>query len=120
VIDMQRGHKLAQPASFDIATQVAPEGPCVDPGRALVPAAPSHRRPARSLPGLSPTSLIASVEEVAAADGADWLIWGNVGDRPVLFALEASAAAEMMGSMAKHETATAIVEPWQVMLERLD
>ncbi|HZL15313.1 MAG TPA: hypothetical protein VFC97_04350 [Verrucomicrobiae bacterium] len=117
---MQRGHKLAQPASFDIATQVAPERPCVDPGRALVPAAPSHRRPARSLPGLSPTSLIASVEEVAAADGADWLIWGNVGDRPVLFALEASAAAEMMGSMATHGTATAIVEPWQVMLERLD
>jgi hypothetical protein len=120
VIDMQRGHKLAQPASFDIATQVAPEGPCVDPGRASVPAAPSHRRPARSLPGLSPTSLIASVEEVAAADGGDWLIWGAVGDRPVLFALEASAAAEMMGSMATHETATAIVEPWQVMLERLD
>ena len=117
---MQRGHKLAQPASFDVSGRLAPEGPCVDPGRALVPAAPSHRRPARSLPGLSPTSLIASVEEVAAADGADWLIWGNVGDRPVLFALEASAAAEMMGSMATHETATAIVEPWQVMLERLD
>jgi hypothetical protein len=120
VIDMQRAHKLAQPASFDIPERLAPEGPCVDPGRAMVPAAPSHRRPARSLPGLSPTSLIASVEEVAAADGADWLIWGNVGDRPVLFALEAAAAAEMMGSIATPGTATAIVEPWQVMLERLD
>ena len=85
-----------------------------------MPAAPSHRRPARSLPGLSPTSLIASVEEVAAADGADWLIWGNVGDRPIMFALEASAAAEMLGSMATHGAATAIVEPRQVMLERLD
>jgi hypothetical protein len=120
VIDMQRAHKLAQPASFDIPERLAPEGPCVDPGHATGPAAPSHRRPARSLPGLSPTSLIASVEEVAAADGADWLIWGNVGDRPVLFALEASAAAEMMGSIATPGTATAIVEPWQVMLERLD
>jgi hypothetical protein len=43
-----------------------------------------------------------------------------VGDRPVLFALEASAAAEMLGSIATPGTATAIVEPWQVMLERLD
>jgi hypothetical protein len=120
VIDMQRGHKLAQPASFDIPERLAPEGPCVDPGRAAVPAVPSHRRPARSLPGLSPTSLIALVEEVAASDGADWLIWGAVGDRPVLFALEASAAAEMTGSMAAHGTATAIVEPWQVILEPLD
>ena len=119
---MQRAHKLAQPASFDIPERLAPEGPCADPARATVPAAPSHRprRHARSLPGLSPTSLIASVEEVAAADGPDWLIWGNVGDRPVLFALEAGAAAEMMGSRAAHGTATAIVEPWQVMLERLD
>ena len=117
---MQRGHKLAQLASFEIPERLAPEGPCVDPGRAAVPAATSHRRPARSLPGLSPTSLIASVEEVADDDGADWLIWGAVGDRPVLFALQAGAAAEMMSSMAAPGTATAIVEPWQVMLEPLD
>jgi len=117
---MQRGHKLAQPASFDIPERLAPAGPCVDAGPSKASAAPSHGRPSRSLPGLAPTSLIASVEEVAAADGDDWLVWGSVGDRPVLFALEASAAAEMIGSMTAHGKATAIVEPWQVMLERLD
>ncbi len=117
---MQRGHKLAQPTSFDLPERLAPDGSSVDPGRATAPAAASHRRPAGSIPGLSSTALIASAEEVAAADGVEWLIWGNVDDRPVLFALEASAAAEMMGSVATHGTATAIVEPWQVMLERLD
>ena len=117
---MQRGHKLAQPTSFDIPERLAPAGPCVDPDRTQARTASSRRRPARSLAGLSPTSLIASVEEVAAADGADWLIWGNVGERPVLFALEASAAAEIMSSAVTHGMATAIIEPWQVMLELLD
>ncbi len=116
---MQRAQKLAQPSPLDIPGQITPAGPCCEPAHVQAAPASAHRR-SRSLPGLAPTSLIASVEEVAATDGADWLIWGNVGDRPVLFALEASAAAELMGSMATHGTATAIIEPWQVMLERLD
>jgi len=53
-------------------------------------------------------------------DDRDWYIWGAVSDRPVLFAVEAGAAAEMMGSVAKGEMATAIIEPWQLVLERLD
>lgn len=50
----------------------------------------------------------------------DWLVWGCVGGRPVMFAVEAGAAAEMMHAVTAGEMATAIIEPWQVLLERLD
>jgi hypothetical protein len=118
---MQRGHKLPHPSALDRPEPFDPAGiPCAKSGRTQARAASSHRRHPRLLPGLSPTSLIASVEEVAAKDERDWLVWGCVGDRPVLFAVEAGAAAEMMHSVSTGEMATAIIEPWQLMLERLD
>ncbi len=64
--------------------------------------------------------MIASVQEVAERREADWLIWGCVDDRPILFDVEAGAAAEMMAAIARGEAATAIIEPWQLVLERLD
>ena len=118
---MQRGHRLAHPSALDMPEGLDPSGvPCVDSGHVRTRAASSVRRHPRSLPGLAPTSLIASVEEVAATDGCDWLIWGCVDDRPILFAVEAGAAAEMTGSVTAGHMATAIIEPWQMMLERLD
>lgn len=118
---MQRGHKLAHPSELEMPERFDPSGvPCVDSGHTRARAASSHRRHPRMLPGLSPTSLIASVEEVAANGDGDRLVWGSVGDRPALFAVEAGAAAEMMGSVTKGEMATAIIEPWRLVLERLD
>ena len=118
---MQRGHKLTQPSGLDLSERLDPSGmPCVESGPTRSRAASAHRRSPRSLPGLSPTSLIASVEEVATTDGGDWLIWGCVDARPVLFAVAAGAAAEMMRSVTAGETATAIIEPWQMVLEQLD
>jgi hypothetical protein len=118
---MQRGHKLADPAALGLPEGFDPCGvPCLDHGRTRRRAASSHRRQHDSLPGLAPTSLIASVEGVATEGEADWLIWGSADDRPVLFDVEAGAAAEMMSSVARGETATAIIEPWQLVLERLD
>ena len=119
---MQRGHKtthhlqsLEMPARFD------PSGiPCVDAGQAHTRATSSHRRRARPLAGLAPTAVIATVEEVAEQGEADWLIWGDVGNRPVLFTVAVAAAGEMMDSVAAGEMATAIIEPWQLVLERLD
>lgn len=117
---MQRGHKVTHPSALEMPERFDPCGiPCVDAGHGKRRAA-THRRHHRALPGLAPTSLIASVVEVAAKGDADWLIWGCAGDRPVLFAVEAGAAAEMMSSVAAGETATAIIEPCQLMLERLD
>ncbi len=118
---MRRGHKLTDPAALELPERFDPSGcPCVDHVDTKRRAATSHRRHPRALPGLAPASLIASVEEVAATGEADWLIWGCAGDRPVLFDVEAGAAAEMIDSVARGETATAIIEPWQLMLERLD
>jgi len=67
---MQRGHKLTQPSGLDLPVRLDPSGmPCVESGPTRTRAASAHRRSPRSLPGLSPTSLIASVEEVATTDG---------------------------------------------------
>lgn len=118
---MARGHRLTQPAALELPDGFDPCGvPCVDAGRHARRGTTSHRRQHRALPGLAPTSLIASVESVAAEGEREWLVWGSVAAQPVLFAIEAGAAAEMLHAVAAGETATAIVEPWQVMLERLD
>ena len=118
---MQRGHKLTRPSGLGRPAELDPSGmPRVESAPTRERPTSAQRRDPRSLPGLSPTSLIASVEQVATTDGGDWLIWGCVDDRPVLFAVEAGAAAEMMGSVAAGGTATAIIEPWQLVLEQLD
>ena len=120
---MQRGHRLTHPSTLEMPDGFDPCGiPCVDSGNthARAAAAQSHRRHPRRLPGLSPTSLVASVVEVAAKGDDDWLVWGCVGGRPAMFAVEAGPAAEMMAAVAGGEMATAIIEPWQVVLEPLD
>ena len=57
---------------------------------------------------------------MAAKGDGDWLLWGSVGSCPVLFAAESGVAAEMMDTVIAGDIATAIIEPWQVVLERLD
>jgi hypothetical protein len=116
---MQRGHKITHLPSMEMPARLDPSGiPCVGSGHGR--ATSSHRRQHRPLPGLAPTSLIATVENVAERGEADWLIWGSVADRPVLFRVAAAGAAEMMHSVGAGEMATAIIEPWQLVLERLD
>jgi hypothetical protein len=118
---MQRGHKITNLPSLEMPARFDPSGiPCVDSGHAHTRATSSHRRHSRPLPGLAPKSVIATVELVAEQGEANWLIWGSVGDRPVLFAVAEAGAAEMMASVAAGEMATAIIEPWQMVLERLD
>jgi hypothetical protein len=118
---MQRSHKVAHLPSLEMPARFDPCGiPCLDSGHAHTRATSAHRRHPRSLPGLAPTSVIATVEEVAEQGEANWLIWGSAGDRPVLFTVAAAAAAEMMDAVAAGEMATAIIEPWQLVLERLD
>lgn len=118
---MHQVHKLAHPTALDMPERFDPSGiPCADSGHGPTRAAARHRGHARRLPGLSPTALIASVEEVAEKGDAEWLVWGNAGNRPVLFAVEAGAAADMMRAVSAGEMATAIIEPWQLLLERLD
>jgi hypothetical protein len=120
VIEMQRGQTLTHPSALEMPEGFDPSGiPCIDSASTRRRAA-SHRRHARLLPGLHPTSFIASVEALASEAGDQWLLWGSVGDRPVMFAVDAGAAAEMMRSLAAGELATAIIEPWQMVLERLD
>ena len=80
----------------------------------------SRRRHHRPLPGLSPTTLIASVEQVAAPSTRDWLVWASIDNRPALIAIEARAAAEMLASVTAGHSTTAIIEPWQLVLEQLD
>lgn len=119
---MQRGHKTTQHLqSLELPDRFDPCGiPCVDSGHARRRATSSHRRHPRSLPGLAPTSILATVEAVAEEGEASWLIWGCAGDRPLLFSVAAPTAAEMLHSVASGEMATAIIEPWQLVLERLD
>jgi hypothetical protein len=118
---MHRGHRITHQPSLEMPARFDPSGiPCVDSGHAHAGATSSRRRHPRALPGLAPTSIIATVEEVAERGEANWLIWGSVGNRPVLFTVAAAAAAEMMDSVVTGEMATAIIEPWHLMLERLD
>jgi hypothetical protein len=119
---MQRAQKSAtQPSPLEMPEGWDPCGvPHVELAIARARAASSHRRQARRLPGLPPASIIASVEGVAERGDDRWLVWGCVAGGPVLFAVEAGAAAEMLGAVTAGETATAIIEPWQLMLERLD
>ena len=120
---MQRGHKLSHPSALEMPEGFDPSGiPCVDSGHPRTRPAHPHRRHARSLPGLPPASVIAYVQEVAvgAEASGERLIWGCIGDRPALLAVEAGAAAEMMHALTAGETPTAIIEPWQLVLERLD
>jgi hypothetical protein len=118
---MQRGHKLTHLPSLEMPARFDPSGiPCVDHGHGHRRTTSSHRRHPRPIPGLAPTSVIATVEAVAEQGEGGWLIWGSVDRRPVLFSVAAAAGAEMRDSLAAGELATAIVEPWQVMLEPLD
>ena len=118
---MSRSHRITHPAALEMPDGFDPCGiPCVDAARHPRRGAAAHRRHHRALPGLAPTSVIASIEAVAAEGEREWLLWGSVAQRPVLVAVEAGAAAEMLHALSAGETATAIVEPWQVMLERLD
>ena len=118
---MQRSHKVTHLPSLEMPASFDPSGiPCLDSGHAHPRATSSQRRHPRSLPGLAATSVIAIVEEVAEQGEANWLIWGSAGNRPVLFTVAVPAAAEMMDSVAAGEMATAIIEPWQLVLERLD
>ncbi|HEY6058502.1 MAG TPA: hypothetical protein VIV06_10745 [Candidatus Limnocylindrales bacterium] len=118
---MKHGHKLSHPAALEMPAGFDPSGiPCADTEYVESPVEPisSSTRPA--LPGISETSYIASVEEVVPQECGDWLVWGSVGSRPVLFSLDASSATEMMSSVHAGEAPTAIIEPWQLVLERLD
>jgi hypothetical protein len=118
---MQRGHKITHLPSLEMPARFDPSGiPCVDSGPAHTRATSRHRRHPHPLPGLAPTSVIATVEEVAERGEASWLIWGSVDNRPVLFSVAVPAAAEMIASVAAGEMATAIIEPGQLLLERLD
>ncbi len=117
---MSRGYKPSHPSTLEMPEGFDSSGvPGVESFR--VPVRPAaHRRHHRSLPGLAPAAIIATAEEVAERGDDTWLIWGNAGNRPLLFAVPTARAAEMMDTVAAGETATAIVEPWQVLLERLD
>lgn len=118
---MQRGHKLTHLPSLEMPARFDASGiPCADAGRAHARATASHGRHSHPIPGLPPTSVFATVEEVAERGETEWLIWGSVDNRPVLFTVAAAAAAEMMHSVAAGEMATAIIEPRQLLLERLD
>jgi hypothetical protein len=116
---MHQAHKVTQPAALEMPDGFDESGvPCGD--RVGKRRAAHHRRPHRTLPGLAATSMIATVEAIAEKREADWLIWGCVDERPVLFDVEASAAEEMVDAVSRGETATAIIEPWQLVLERID
>ena len=62
----------------------------------------------------------ATVMEVIPREIGEWLAWGCVDGRPVMFAVEAGAGAEMAHAVALGDFPTAIVEPGQVVLEPLD
>jgi hypothetical protein len=58
--------------------------------------------------------------EVIARETGDWVVWGCVDGRPMLFTVEPASAAEMAHALAAGDHPTAIVEPGQVLLEPLD
>ncbi len=116
---MPRGQHLTHPDALDMPEGFDPSGiPQYVFGRTEAPLCASHRP--GTLPGLAPASAIATVETLEAQADGRWLAWGSLGDRPVLFSVEESAAAEMADSLARGELTTAIVEPAQILVERLD
>jgi hypothetical protein len=144
---MRRGHKLVHPTGLEMpvgldASGVPCEGfGCPDPSiesivhvggpleslvhvgapvaRASAPLETVARVP-QPPTGLPPTSKIAFVEGVAAEGEEAWLMWACMGDRPVLFSTDAGTAAEMAAALRDGDHATAILEPSQLLLERLD
>ncbi len=117
---MQRGHQVANRPALEMPPGFDPSGiPCVGAvaGRS---ASAARRRRSHPLPGLPPTIHVASVMEVIPREAGDWLVWGCVDARPMLFAVEPASAAEMAHAVAAGEHPTAIVEPAQVLLEPLD
>jgi hypothetical protein len=123
---MRHGHSVKEPTGLEMPDGFDPCGtPCAElsvthPRRRSSRRAAARNRRHHVVPGLAPEAVIASVEEVAVRGETDWLIWGCAAGRPVLFDVEAGAAADMMDALARGEAATAIVEPSQLMLERLD
>ncbi len=117
---MRHGHRALDRPALELPGGFDPSGvPCVDVDAGRRSTA-RHRRPAHGLPGLPPTSRIATVMEVVPQEVGDWLVWGCVEGRPLMFTVEAVAAAEMAHALAAGEAPTAIVEPGQVVLEPLD
>ena len=117
---MQR-HKLTSPTVLDLPRGFDPSGiPSLGAGYTETPLFSSHRSGTSSLPGLPPAARIASVIGVETEGEDAWQVWGCIDDHPVLFEVEAGAAAEMIRAVGRGEAATAIVEPGQVLVERLD
>jgi hypothetical protein len=117
---MRRGHKLVSPTGLEMPAGLDASGvPCEGFGHAGGPLE-TIARVAQPPSGLALTSMIASVEAVAVKGEAEWLMWGCVADRPVLFATDSGTAAEMASALRLGEHATAILDPSQLLLQRLD
>ena len=117
---MRHSHKLVRSTGLEMPAGLDPSGvPCEGFGRSgvgLETVANVSRPPS----GIAPSALIALVEELALEGESEWLLWGSVADRPILFRIGAGAAAEMVSALRSGGHATAIVEPHQLLLERLD
>ena len=117
---MQRTQRLPHRTALELPDGFDPSGiPCVDAGTGRSGPAARRRRP-HGLAGLPAMARSAMVVEVHPPEVGDWLAWGCVDGRPVLFAIEAGAAAEMAHAITMGELPTAIVEPGQIVLEPLD
>ena len=118
---MSRGHKLVvHSAGLEMPAGLDPSGVPYEGYGYFGPALERVAHVSRPPSGIAPSAVIASVEDVALEGDAEWLLWGSVADRPVLFAVGAGAAAEMARALRAGDHATAIVEPQQLLLERLD
>ena len=117
---MQRGQRLQDRAALELPAGFDPSGiPCV--GEVLGRTGSTHRRrQPHGIAGLQPMARTATVMEVVPREIGDWLAWGCVDGRPVMFAVEPGAGAEMAHAVTLGELPTAIVEPYQVVLEQLD
>ena len=79
----------------------------------------SHAAP-HHLVGVSPESVLATVEHVGGQFGGGWLLWGSVRGRPIVFTVDELGGREMLAAVAGGEEAVAIVEPWQMIGQCLD